>query len=80
MPSTTISLERSAYELLRSKKRPKESFSKELIRLLGAPKADLQGFLDVVPTSSGKAIADAIEELRAEDLRTTQRAGGARAH
>jgi predicted CopG family antitoxin len=73
MSSTTISLERSAYELLRSRKRPDESFSEELHRLLGDPSPELKGFLDIVGEDEGDSVASAIEKLRATDLATQKR-------
>ncbi|MCI4351940.1 MAG: antitoxin VapB family protein [Thermoplasmata archaeon] len=68
MTTTTISLERSAYELLRARKKPDESFSEELHRLLGSASPELKGFLDIVPPEDGPAIADAIETIRAQDF------------
>ena len=68
MTTTTISLERSAYELLRSKKRPHESFSEELHRLLGAATPDLKGFLEILSAEDGPIVADAIEAIRLQDI------------
>jgi predicted CopG family antitoxin len=68
MPTTTISLERSAYELLKAQKKPDESFSQELHRLLGSASPELSGFLEIVPAEDGRAIADAIESLRTRDI------------
>jgi predicted CopG family antitoxin len=68
MTTTTISLERSAYELLRARKRPDESFSEELHRLLGSAGPDLKDFLEIVSLDDGRTIADAIGSIRAEDL------------
>jgi predicted CopG family antitoxin len=76
MSSTTISLERSAYELLKSRKRPDESFSEELRRLLGQPSPELGGFLEVIGKDDGDALASAIEKLRARDLATQRRGLG----
>jgi predicted CopG family antitoxin len=68
MPTTTISLERSAYDLLKARKKPDESFSQEVHRLLGSASPDLKDFLDIVSVEDGIAIADAIETIRAQDL------------
>jgi predicted CopG family antitoxin len=68
MPTTTISLERSAYELLRSRKKADESFSEELHRLLDSASPDLKGFLDIVSAKDGQTIANAIEAIRAQDV------------
>jgi predicted CopG family antitoxin len=55
---------------LRSRKRPEESFSEELTRLLGSPKPLLREFLDIVAVKDGRRVAAAIEALRAEDRET----------
>jgi predicted CopG family antitoxin len=68
MTTTTISLERSAYELLRSRKKPDESFSEELHRLLGSASPDLKGFLDIVSAEDGQTIANAIDAIRFQDI------------
>ena len=77
MPTTTISLEKSAYELLRSKKRQGESFSEELRRLLASQEPKLSTLLDLLPPRDGGAIADAIERVRTEDLASERRRSGA---
>ena len=68
MSTTTISLDRSAYDLLRARKRPEESFSEEIHRLLGSSAPELKGFLTILPGSDATAVADSIEAARAEDL------------
>lgn len=73
MPTTKISLERSAYELLQSRKNADESFSEELHRLLGEPSPNLKGFLDIVSAKDGRMIAQAIEAIRSQDLRKERR-------
>jgi predicted CopG family antitoxin len=73
MPSTTISLERSAYELLKSRKRPDESFSEEVVRLLGEATPSLSGFLEIISEEDGETVAIAIEAVRKEDLETAVR-------
>jgi predicted CopG family antitoxin len=75
MSTTTISLERTAYELLKARKRPDESFSEELHRLLGNASPDLKGFLDIVSAEDGQTIGDAIEAIRAQDLAAERRKG-----
>ena len=70
MPTTTISLERSAYELLKSRKKPGESFSEELRRLLADSRPSVRSFLDLLSAESAAEVADAIETVRAEDLST----------
>jgi len=73
MPSTTISLERSAYELLKARKRPDESFSEEVVRLLGEAGPSLSGFLEIITEEDGETVANAIEAVRKEDSVTAQR-------
>ncbi len=73
MPLISISLERSAYELLRSRKRPGESFSEEVIRLLSEAGPRLSGFLEIIPERDGESVARAIEAVRKEDLETAKR-------
>jgi predicted CopG family antitoxin len=73
MTSTTIRLDRSAYELLRSRKRPDESFSEEVVRLLGEAGPSLSGFLEIISKEDGEKVADAIEAVRKEDLATAER-------
>jgi predicted CopG family antitoxin len=73
MPSTTISLERSAYELLKSQKRRDESFSEEVVRLLSETGPSLGGFLAIISEEDGETVANAIEAVRKEDLETAKR-------
>jgi predicted CopG family antitoxin len=68
MGTTTISLERSAYDLLRSRKRPNESFSDEIHRLIGSHPAEIKDFLTLISPQDGAQVADAIDTLRAQDL------------
>ena len=68
MSTTTISLDRSAYDLLRSRKEPDESFSEEIHRLLGSSAPELKGFLTILSARDAAAVADSIEAARAEDL------------
>jgi predicted CopG family antitoxin len=67
-PRTAVRLDRSAYELLLSRKRPDESLSEVLHRLLSSTSPDLKGFLDFVSSEDGKTVADAIESSRKQDL------------
>lgn len=80
MTSTTISLEKSAYELLKSRKRPDESFSEEVVRLLGQNAPNLRDFLNVVSESDGETVARSIESVRKEDLMTAERNNRSRKH
>ena len=78
MPSTDICLERSAYELLKARKKPDESFSEEIHRLLGGASPGLKGFLDIIPVAEGRPIANAIESIRAGDLELARKRAGQR--
>ena len=78
MPSTNICLERSAYELLKARKKPDESFSEEIHRLLGGASPGLKGFLDIIPVAEGRPIANAIESIRAGDLELARKRAGQR--
>ncbi len=73
MPTTTISLERSAYDLLRSRKRPDESFSEEIHRILGPGAPEIREFLAILSAKDGALVADSIEAARAEDLEIERR-------
>ncbi|MGB6501069.1 MAG: antitoxin VapB family protein [Thermoplasmata archaeon] len=68
MTTTTVTLERSAYERLKSVKRSKESFSDTVLRLLEPNRPSLRGFLEIFSEADANAIGKAIEHLRAEDL------------
>lgn len=78
MPTTTISLERSAYDLLKARKKSDESFSEEVHRLLGSTSPDLKDFLALVSPSDGRVIADSIEALRAQDLEEARKTSSSR--
>lgn len=73
MGTKTIRLERSAYDLLRSRRRPGESFSAEIHRLLGNDAPALREFLTFLPDKSAATIADAVEAAREEDRRYEER-------
>lgn len=73
MATTTISLDRSAYDLLRSRKREDESFSDEIHRLLGAGAPELKEFLALLPPNDAAKVAETIERARAEELQVELR-------
>lgn len=78
MSTTTISLDRSAYDLLRAQKRSDESFSDEIHRLLGPHKPELREFLTLLSSKDAARVADCIETSRAEDLAFERRKYGRR--
>lgn len=73
MGTTTISLERSAYDLLRARKKPDESFSEEIHRLLGPNQAKLSDFLSILTAAEASEVADRVEAARLEDLEYEKR-------
>ena len=74
MATTTISLERSAYDLLRAQKLADESFSDEIHRLLGPHTAALKDFLTLLSAKEAGEVADRIEATRSADLQFELRA------
>ncbi|MGP8074566.1 MAG: antitoxin VapB family protein [Thermoplasmata archaeon] len=70
MTTTTITLERSAYERLKAHKRSKESFSSTVLRMLDPDRPSLRGFLELFSEEDAEAIGEVVERLKAEDLAT----------
>lgn len=69
MGTKTISLEDSAYEKLRGAKRPGESFSDVVRRILGGREPSFSDFRGVVDRRGAKALADAVARMKEEDIR-----------
>ncbi len=69
MGTKTISLEDSAYEKLRGAKRPGESFSDVVRRILGGREPSFSDFRGLVDRRGAKALADAVAKMREEDVR-----------
>ena len=69
MGTKTISLEDSAYERLRSAKRPGESFSDVVRRILGGREPSFSDFKGIVDRRGAKALAEAVAKMREEDIR-----------
>lgn len=68
MATTTITLARSAYELLKANKRPGESFSEEVQRVFGSDRPSLKGFLEVFSPEDARAVGDVIAKMRKEEI------------
>ena len=68
MTTTTITLERSAYERLKAHKRAKESFSETVLRILDPERPSLRGLLEIFSQADADAIGEAVEHLREEDI------------
>lgn len=69
MQTTSIALDREAYDLLRRHKRPGESFSETVKRLAGRrrPLSDFAGAWKGMPTRTVREIQRERRRLRAED-------------
>ena len=68
MGSRTISLEESAYAKLRAAKRPGESFSEVVHRVLGGAEPSFADFRALVDRKSVDRLADVIAKMRREDV------------
>ena len=69
MGTKTISLEDSAYEKLRAAKRPGESFSDVIRRVLGGREPSFSDFRGLVDRRGARGLAEAIAKMREEDIR-----------
>lgn len=75
MSTTTVSLERSAYDPLRALRKQRESLAEETLRLLGPNPPELKEFLTLMSAADATVVADRIEAARAEDLSFERRLG-----
>lgn len=73
MGTRTISLKDSAYERLRAAKRPGESFSDVVRRILGAREPSLTEFTRLLDRRAAEEVAEAIRRMRDEDLEVQRR-------
>jgi predicted CopG family antitoxin len=64
MPSRTVSLETSAYERLRAAKRPGESFSDAINRILEGSKPSFRVLAGILTVEDAKKIRKAIAAMR----------------
>ena len=69
MGSKTISLEDSAYEKLRAAKRPGESFSDVIQRVLSGRDPSFSDFRGLVDRRGARRLAGAVARMRDEDVR-----------
>jgi predicted CopG family antitoxin len=73
MGSKTISLEDSAYHKLRAAKRPGESFSEAVLRILGGKEPSLLDFRGLLDKKTVQGVREAIAQMEEEDLRIFKR-------
>jgi predicted CopG family antitoxin len=83
MVSRTVSLERGAYERLRAAKRPGESFSKTVNRLLRDSRPSFRVLAGVLGEVEARGVRQAVLDMRAREAAEEQRrfvsiAGGPR--
>lgn len=72
MGTKTISLEDSAYSKLKAAKRPGESFSDVVHRVVGSREPSLLEFTELLDKKASEDLARAIARMREEDV-TLQR-------
>lgn len=72
MGTKTISLEDSAYAKLRAAKRPQESFSDVIHRILGGRQPSFLDFRELLDRRAAEQVAAAVARMREEDLRAQQ--------
>lgn len=80
MGSTTISLERSAYERLKECKQSGESFSDVVRRLTEPSRPSLRDLVGWVDKRTGDAIARTIDDLRERDVEPLRAGPRGRSH
>jgi len=79
MGTKTILLEDSAYSRLKAVKRPGESFSDAVNRVLGANEPSFLDFKGMLNGSAAERLAQTIARMKVEDIRAqTTRAGSKR--
>lgn len=69
MGTKTISLEDSAYSRLKAVKRPGESFSDVVNRVLGAKEPVFLDFRGLLHGRAAEQLADAVERMKREDIK-----------
>ncbi len=73
MGTKTISLEDSAYSKLKAAKRPGESFSGVIHRILGARAPSLLEFTRLFDRKAAQEVAQAVARMREEDIAVQRR-------
>ena len=73
MGTKTISLEDSAYGKLKAAKRPGESFSDVIHRVIGSREPSLLEFTKLLDRKSSEELARAIARMRDEDIALQRR-------
>jgi predicted CopG family antitoxin len=78
MAVRTISLHEDAYRLLREAKRPGESFSDVVERLLAPERPRLTGLAGIIPRDAARELRAHVETMRREDVASQrdEEAGG----
>jgi predicted CopG family antitoxin len=69
MASRTISLEVSAYERLRAAKRPGESFSQTVNRILELSRPSFRALAGILSPREARGVRRAITEMRRQEFR-----------
>jgi predicted CopG family antitoxin len=69
MVSRTVSLEASAYERLRAAKRPGESFSQTVNRLLEASRPSFRALAGILTPSEATSVRRAVRGMREQERR-----------
>ena len=73
MGTKTISLEDSAYGKLKAAKRPGESFSDVIHRVIGSREPSLLEFTKLLDRKASEELARAIARMRADDIALQRR-------
>lgn len=73
MGSKTISLEDSAYSKLKAAKRPGESFSDVIHRVVGSREPSLLEFTKLLDRKAAEDLAGAVAKMREQDIALQRR-------
>lgn len=76
MGSRNVALQEATYERLRAARRPGESFTDAVDRLLEGKEPSLLDFVGLIPKKDADELAKTIDEMRAEDARVEARRWG----